>query len=143
MPERARTICLDCTKLASPGSRHCEDHQENNRALRAVRDRNAQRADSGLKKLYDSKHWRKYTVPVILARDPLCQLGVLCGGTAPSTDVDHVIRAEVYVAQHGDDPIRFYDRENLRGACHADHSRKTAMENAGIWREPEAPGGSG
>jgi hypothetical protein len=32
---------------------------------------------------------------------------VLCGGRAPSTDVDHIIRAEVYIAQNGGDPLRF------------------------------------
>lgn len=145
MPDRARTICLDCNQLALPGSRYCEAHQVNNRATQHSRDRNAERRESGLKKFYDSKHWRKYTVPVILLEEPLCQLAVLCGGRAPSTDVDHIVRAEVYIAQHGGDSLRFYDRSNLRGVCHADHSRKTAMENAGVWVEPAAPtpGGSG
>lgn len=139
MPEAARKICRDCTTLAQPGSSHCEAHQENNRELRFLRQRNADRRQFGLKKFYDSKHWRKHTVPVVLLEDPLCKIAVLCEGRAPSTDVDHIIRAEVYIAQHGNDPIRFYDRENLRGACHADHSRKTAMENAGIWQEPPRP----
>ena len=140
MPEAARRICRDCSKLAQPGSRHCEAHQLDNRDVRASRDRNQQRRDSGLKKFYDSKHWRKATVPVVLLEEPLCQLAVLCEGRAPSTDVDHIIRAEVYIAQHGGDPLRFYDRNNLRGVCHADHSRKTAMENAGTWVEPAAGG---
>jgi 5-methylcytosine-specific restriction protein A len=144
MPDRARTICLDCTKLALPGSRHCETHQLNNRAAQHSRDRNAERRISGLKKLYDSKHWRKHTVPVVLLEEPLCQIAVLCGGRAASTDIDHIVRAEVWIAQHGGDQLRFFDRENLRGACHADHSRKTAMENAGVWIEPAAAaGGSG
>lgn len=138
MPDRARTICHDCTKLALPGSKHCESHQLNNRASQASRDRNAERRVSGLKKLYDTKHWRKYTVPVVLSQEPLCQLAVLCDGLAPSTEVDHIVRAEVWVASHGGDPLRFYDRENLQGTCHADHSRKTAMENAGRWVEPSA-----
>lgn len=147
MPEAARKICRDCTKLATPGSSHCEAHQQDNREIRFLRGRNAKRREFGLKKFYDSKHWRKHTVPVVLLEEPLCQIAVVCGGRAASTDVDHIVRAEVYVAQYGGDPLRFYDRQNLRGACHADHSRKTAMENAGIWQEPARPaaatGGSG
>ena len=140
MPNAARKICRDCTALALPGSSHCDAHQEDNREIRFLRQRNAQRRESGLKKFYDSKHWRKYTVPVILLNDPLCRIGVLCEGRAPSTEVDHIVRAEVWIANHGGDPLTFYDRENLRGACHADHSRKTALENAGKWVEPK--GGS-
>lgn len=142
MPDRALTICLDCNQLAFPGSKHCEAHQVNNRAAQHARERNAERRESGLKKLYDSKHWRNYTIPVILARDALCQLGILCGGRAASTDIDHIVRAEVYIAIQGGNPLRFFDRDNLRGVCHADHSRKTAMENAGIWVEPSARAGS-
>lgn len=136
MPDRARTICLNCTQLATPGSKHCETHALTNRAALASRERNAERRASGLKRLYDRKAWRQQTVPVILARDPLCRLGVLCGGRAVSTDVDHIVRAEVYVAMNHGDPLSFFDMGNLQGICHADHSRKTAMENAGVWKEP-------
>lgn len=73
------------------------------------------------------------------ARDPLCQLGILCGGLAPSTDVDHIIRAEVYIAMHQGDETYFFDTDNLRGLCHADHSHKTALENQGLWKEPATP----
>lgn len=138
MPVRARRICRDCSRLAVAGSSYCELHEENNLSLRADRDRHRFGRDSGFKKLYDSRHWRKLTVPLVLLEEPLCRIGVLCGGRAPSTDVDHIIRAELYIAMQGGDPIRFFDRENLRGACHADHSRKTAMENAGTWEEPKA-----
>lgn len=74
--------------------------------------------------------------PYILQRDPLCTIGTLCGGTAPSTDVDHVIRVEIYIEQHGGDITTFFDERNARGACKADHSRKTALEQRGLWREP-------
>ena len=80
MPEAARRICRDCTKLALPGSSHCDAHQEDNREIRFLRQRNAQRRESGLKKFYDSKHWRKYTVPVILLNDPLCRIAVSAKG---------------------------------------------------------------
>lgn len=66
----------------------------------------------------------------------MCTIRVLCGGRARSTDIDHIIRAEIYVARHGGDQAYFFDEENLRGACHEDHSRKTALEQRGAWVEP-------
>ena len=56
----------------------------------------------------------------------MCKIAKLCGGNAPSTDVDHIIKAAVYIAQHGGDWRRFFDRSNLQGACKADHTAKTA-----------------
>jgi hypothetical protein len=29
----------------------------------------------------------------------------------------------------------------LRGACHADHTRKTSLEKRGLWKEPAPAGG--
>jgi hypothetical protein len=52
-------------------------------------------------------------------------------------DVDHIIRAEVYIAQHGGDSGMFFDLDNLRGSCHEDHARKTSLENRGLWDERE------
>ena len=136
MPNAALSICRDCSRTALSGSPYCESHQSDNRLLQQSRDRNRIRRETGLKKLYDCAAWRKQTVPFVLARDPLCRLGIVCQGTDASTDVDHIIRAEIYIAQHDGDRLAFYDAENLRGLCHACHSRKTAMENAGIWEEP-------
>jgi hypothetical protein len=56
----------------------------------------------------------------------MCKIAKLCGGNAPSTDADHVIPAAQYVAQHGGDERFFFDLNNLQGACHADHTWKTA-----------------
>jgi Fe-S cluster biogenesis protein NfuA len=56
----------------------------------------------------------------------MCQIADICGGNKPSTDVDHDIPAEEYVAQHGGDARYFFDDKNLQGACHACHSAKTA-----------------
>jgi 5-methylcytosine-specific restriction protein A len=61
----------------------------------------------------------------VLARDPLCKIAKICGGTAASTDADHIVPAEQYVAQHGGDERYFFDVSNLQGACHADHTAKT------------------
>ena len=66
----------------------------------------------------------------------MCTIRVLCGGRARSTDIDHKVRAEIYIERHDGDEGYFYDPDNLRGACHEDHSRKTALEQRGAWREP-------
>jgi hypothetical protein len=104
------------------------------------RDRHRRKRETGLGRLYDSPQWRRRTQPYILARDPFCQIAVLCGGDAASTDVDHITPAEEYVAQHGGDATYFFDERNLRGACHADHSRKTALEQRGAWRDDRKGG---
>jgi 5-methylcytosine-specific restriction enzyme A len=106
----------------------------------AARDRERHRRAGGLRRLYDSAQWRRRTQPYILARDPLCTIAVLCGGRAPSTDVDHEVPAEIYVAAHGGDERYFFDENNLRGACHADHTRKTSLEKRGLWKEPSHQG---
>src|SRR3989442_15480521 len=62
-----------------------------------------------------------------------CILALICNGSAPSTDVDHKIRAEQYIAMHNNDETFFFDPKNLQGACHACHSRKTQLENKGLW----------
>jgi 5-methylcytosine-specific restriction protein A len=92
----------------------------------AARDRERERRAGGLRRLYDSAQWRKRTQPFVLARDPLCRLAILCGGTALSTDADHIIPAVEYVAQHKGDYRYFFDTSNLQGACHACHTHKTA-----------------
>ena len=143
MPNAALSICRDCSRTTVAGSPYCEAHQSDNRLLQQSRDRNRIRRETGLKKLYDCAAWRKQTVPFILARDPLCQLAIVCEGHAASTDVDHIIRAELYIAQHDGDRLAFYDAENLRGVCHADHSRKTMLEERGAWQEPARAGSAG
>lgn len=101
----------------------------------AARDRERTRRADGIRRLYDSAQWRQRTRPHVLARDPLCQIAVLCGGHAPSTDVDHDVPAEIYVAQQGGDQRYFFDENNLRGACHADHTRKTSLERRKLWKQ--------
>lgn len=142
MPNAAPSICRDCNRSARIGSPYCESHQTNNRASEESRERNQRRRNSELKRLYDCAAWRKQTVPFILARDPLCQLALVCEGNAASTDVDHIIRAEIYIAEHDGDRLTFYDRDNLRGVCHSCHSRKTVLEERGQWQEPKRAAGS-
>jgi hypothetical protein len=89
------------------------------------RDRLRRRRREGLGRLYDSVQWRKRTQPFVLARDPICKIGTICGGHAPSTDADHIVPAAEYVKQHGGDQRYFFDLNNLQGACQADHTAKT------------------
>jgi 5-methylcytosine-specific restriction protein A len=107
------------------------------------RDRHRRKRESGLGRHYDSPQWRNRTRPYILGRDPFCKIGIICDGDGCSTDVDHVIPAEIYVEQHSGDETFFYDGRNLRGACHACHSRKTVLEQRGQWREPKSEVGKG
>jgi len=65
----------------------------------------------------------------VLRRDPLCRIAEICGGHAPSTEVDHKTPAAVWIEQHAGDEASFYDLENLQGACKADHAHKTASED--------------
>jgi len=134
MPDKPPGICPECGALAI-GGRFCPKHLADNRQTRAARQRETVRRESGLKRLYDGAAWRVRTRRFVLARDPLCRIAILCAGRAPSVDIDHVIRAESYIALHGGDESYFYDPENLRGACHADHAHKTSLERRGLWVE--------
>jgi 5-methylcytosine-specific restriction endonuclease McrA len=58
---------------------------------------------------------------MVIARDPLCRIAVLCDGTARSTEADHITPK----SKGGDDSM-----ENLQGACHQCHSHKTATEDS-------------
>ena len=136
MPNQAPGICPECRRVADAG-KYCQAHARDNRETRAAREREAARRRLGLKALYDSRQWRSLTRPFILARDPLCRIAALCGGRAASEDVDHIVPAEIYIAQNGGDAAFFFDAGNLRGACHADHAHKTALEQRGRWREAE------
>jgi|GEM_PF-6206153 len=135
MASRALTICRQPGCGRRCRGRYCSSHSAGNPEQNVARERERNRRAAGIRRLYDSVAWRNRTRPYILARDPLCQIGVLCGGSAPSTDIDHVIPAEQYIEMHGGDYSFFYDESNLRGACHADHTRKTSLERHGLWKE--------
>jgi 5-methylcytosine-specific restriction enzyme A len=68
---------------------------------------------------------------MILRRDPLCKIAILCDGATPSTEVDHIIP----LARGGDN-----SPENLQGACRRCHSHKTATEDSGFARSPVVSG---
>lgn len=86
------------------------------------------RPDAARRRIYNSRLWRDGICPRIKRRDPLCQIAVLCKGYGATTEVDHVVSIE----QGGDE-----SDDNLQGACHADHSRKTSMEQRGTWVQPD------
>ena len=130
-PSRGSSMCRVCRRGIPAGERYCEAHA----AASSDRDRSRNRRDNGLKSLYDSSQWRYRTRTYILRRDPFCRIAVLCGGRAPACDVDHIVRAEVYIERNGGNEIAFFDEQNLRGGCHACHAHKTALENSGQWNE--------
>lgn len=57
---------------------------------------------------------------MVLARDPVCKIGILCGGMALATEADHIVPK----SKGGTDLMA-----NLQGACHACHSHKTATQD--------------
>lgn len=65
------------------------------------------------------RRWEKLR-RMALARDLVCQIGILCGGTARATEVDHIVPK----SKGGTDSL-----DNLQGACHACHSHKTATQD--------------
>jgi hypothetical protein len=123
LPNKAPTICRHhgCGRSCIGG--YCQKH-----ASEYERAREQRRRANGLRRLYDCAQWRRRTAPYIIARDPMCKIAILCGGNAPSTDVDHIVRAEIHIAQNGGDWAFFFDESNLQGACHACHARKTQIE---------------
>lgn len=72
------------------------------------------------------RRWEKLR-RMVLARHPLCQIAVLCEGTALATEADHIIPK----SKGGTDSM-----DNLQGACHACHSHKTATEDTAFAARP-------
>jgi 5-methylcytosine-specific restriction enzyme A len=123
MPHRAKRVCCAPGCGALCDGPYCARHAATILATRRQIDR---QRGSASKRGYGRRHgrWRK----MILARDPLCKIAVLCDGTAISTEADHIIP----LSRGGD-----WSMENGQGACHACHSHKTALET----RDAHRPGG--
>ncbi|HZC23335.1 MAG TPA: HNH endonuclease signature motif containing protein [Candidatus Binatia bacterium] len=118
MATRSLRGCRICGR-ATHGA-YCAEHRTKDR------DRQRDRRE-GVGRLYGTAAWRR-TSAAVLSRDRWCKIKTLCGGRAPATDADHIIPADQYVGMHGGDWSFFFDLENLQGACHEDHSHKTAIE---------------
>lgn len=131
MAQQPLQPCRECQKLCS--GRYCSDHQHITRDDERAYDLNRRRNDP-FRKLYNCVRW--YSVrALVLARDIMCQSGKLCmnpdtGVAAFSTEVDHIVPARVWVAQHGGDMNSFYDESNLQGLCARCHKSKTRAERA-------------
>ena len=134
MPLRQLHGCAQPGCGRATRDRFCAEHSHGNAQHEADRARHAARRQRGLIQLYKAALWRHRIRPLVLRRDPLCKIGVLCGGHAPSTEVDHKTPAEIWIEQHGGDEASFYDLDNLQGACKADHARKTATEDRAAQR---------
>ena len=119
MGMRPPRMCKRCHNTALPGTSLCTKHAA----------QPEQRQRGALRKLYWRKLWRVTMRNIVLTRDAQCthiENGTRCPRLA--TDIDHVIEAEQWVAQHGGEEMSFFDANNLRGLCHSHHSKRTALE---------------
>ncbi len=106
-----------CPERVAKG--YCAAHQSVDKKHKQEYDRN--RGSSAARGY--GYHWREVTRPAILARDPICVYGWVCGGRSLSTVVDHIIPK----SQGGTD-----EHSNLAGCCQPDHSYKTRLEEDGL-----------
>jgi 5-methylcytosine-specific restriction protein A len=122
MPTRAKQVCrkAGCGRLCD-GS-YCDRHQRRSGRSDEGRERqreNDRRRGSSSSRGYGA-NWQKLR-HMVLCRDPLCQLKILCDGMEVSTEVDHIVPKK----SGGDDSL-----ENLQGACGRCHRHKTAVQDS-------------
>jgi 5-methylcytosine-specific restriction endonuclease McrA len=98
------------------GRGRCDQHRKP-----IERDRSRQRREA-TKGTYKTRRWQLRRMQVF-THDPFCADGRVCGGKAPSVEVDPVTPLD-----RGGDPYRM---DNLRGTCRDCHEAKTAEENRG------------
>lgn len=125
---RPSKMCSKCHRTAALGSRYCTLHAN----TQAIADK-MRKLSSELRKLYNTKMWRVITRNSVLTRDAQCthlDNGIRCPFL--STDVHHIIEAQLWVAQGGD----FYAEDNLVGLCHSHHSRITGSAHG--WKRTQA-----
>jgi hypothetical protein len=84
-PCKSKTICPD---LAPPGKKYCPKHEGEERENVLLYDRERNKYDP-IRKLHNSRRWRKGTAQAVLRRDILCEG---CG-RAPATEADHIENA--------------------------------------------------
>lgn len=124
MPTRAMRVCQKpgCGRLCD--GRFCALHVDADPRA-AARKAFDQARGSSTRRGYGSVH-RKLR-KIVIARDPLCKVNVLCSAITPalSTDADHIIAR----SRGGTNSL-----DNLQGACHACHSYKTALEDSAFVR---------
>jgi 5-methylcytosine-specific restriction protein A len=118
MPNAAKSVCNEplCNKLTE--GRYCADHKREN-VNRQTRRQYDDHRGSAASRGYGYR-WTKLR-QLVLHRDPICQIGVICGFLKASTDADHITPKSA----GGEDTM-----ENLQGACHECHSWKTATQDS-------------
>jgi 5-methylcytosine-specific restriction enzyme A len=128
MPHSALKVCQRPGCGALCNGRFCKQHAGAAPAIERRRVFDRERG-SACARGYGRRHQRLRKL--VLARDPLCTVKIMCDGTAPSTDYDHMVP----LAEGGENTL-----ENAAGACHACHSYKTATEDSRFirWRKPGA-----
>lgn len=117
-PCKSKTICPE---LAPPGKRFCPAHDGEERENVLLYDRERNKFDP-IRKLHNSRRWRKGTAQAVLRRDILCKD---CG-RVPATEADHIENAHDVVRKYGVE--EFFNADRCQGLCHSCHSRKTAKE---------------
>jgi 5-methylcytosine-specific restriction enzyme A len=122
MPVSASNVCREAGCGHRCSGRYCDAHLRANGEKQYRRDYDRRRGSKS-KRGY-GRRWERLR-GMVLARDPLCKIMVLCDGMVPSTDADHIIPRSA----GGEDAM-----ENLQGACHACHSHKTATEDSNFAR---------
>jgi 5-methylcytosine-specific restriction enzyme A len=117
MPGRAYRICAKsgCNKLSV--GKYCELHLEYQKQA------DAERSTDPIRSLLGTATWQA-TRKIILLRDVICKA---CG-KAFSNEVDHIIPARRWVADHAGDMASFFDESNLQGLCKPCHTAKTDRE---------------
>ena len=121
MPTAAKRVCNHPGCGRTCDGNRCEKHLGMSAEKKAKRAAYDKARGSFYDRGYSSRgQWGRLRL-MILRRDPLCKLRILCDGTEPSTQVDHIIPR----LKGGDDSL-----ENLQGVCASCHSHKTATEDS-------------
>jgi len=121
VPDKPKRGCSRCGVLTD--GKYCPAHAG------LVKQYDKDRRKDYIRRLYDTVRWHWVRLNV-LARDRIC---VHCRRWA-AQECDHIIPAKKYIELHGGDLNRFYDESNLQGLCKSCHSKKTATEDGGGWR---------
>ena len=121
-------VCRQAGCYRKSSGLYCQEHTFVNAATDQRRTYDAYRADDPIRKLYRDRRWARTRILVLL-RDPLCTIAVLCGGSKASAIADHFpLGSREIVERFGE--AEFFNPARCRGACKADHDRKTALEDS-------------
>jgi len=121
-------VCRQAGCYAKSDGTYCQKHRWNNAKTETRKAYDANRADDPLRRLYRDRRWAATRIQV-LRRDPLCTIGVICGGRKASNIAHHSpLTAREIVAQFG--KAEFFNPSRSQGCCKEDHDRVTAREDS-------------